>query len=122
MNTVDFLLGMAIANAAKEDIIENEDGSFEIILCRDNEKDEREDIENSIKLYQEISELFKEYETQEIASALTIALKDNMSKFYYELVADNNQTKEGAKKNVALLLETIKETVMENLEEIEKWL
>jgi len=120
MNTVDFLLGMAIANAAKEDIIENEDGSFEIILCRDNEKDEREDIENSIKLYQEISELFKEYETQEIASALTIALKDNMSKFYYELVADNNQTKEGAKKNVALLLETIKETVMENLEEIEK--
>jgi len=40
-------------------------------------------------------------------------------KFYYQLIVNNNQTKEGAKRNVELLLETIKETVIENLEEFE---
>lgn len=114
MNTFEFMLGIAIANAPKENVIEHADGSIQVTWRGDNEKNE-EEVENSLKLHQEIIQLFQKYETQEITGALTIALKDNMNKFYYELVTNNNQSNEKAKQNVELLLETIKETVIEHL-------
>jgi len=80
---------------------------------------DREDIENTLKLHKEISAILKGHKIEEVTGALTIAIKDSMNKFYYQLIVNNNQTKEGAKRNVELLLETIKETVIENLEEFE---
>jgi len=80
---------------------------------------DREDIENTLKLHKEISAILKGHKIEEVTGALTIAINDSMNKFYYQLIVNNNQTKEGAKRNVELLLETIKETVIENLEEFE---